>query len=553
MPSRPPGVPEAFAAFESADEVWRTLTSFAVYRLVIVIVLATAFWGFTRFPIIGAASPFIATLTLATYLIAAVGLIIATQLRVPSPTIQLTAQTLIDIIMLVLLMHASGGARSGIGMLLLVSLAAGALVAHGRMALFHAAVAALAVLFEQVWQLLYMDGAATDFVPSSMLATGYFVIAGLGYTLAKYARGAEQIAEKRGVDLANLAEINELVIRDMQDGFVVVDENGVIRQHNQQSTMLIDGLTNTTGRQLSAVAPQLAQLLGEWQSDRSRIFSIIRDQRSKREYQVRFVAVGDGAISPTVVFLEDVSRIRSQAQQMKLVALGRLTASIAHEIRNPLSSINHAAELLEEDPNRNSADLRLLTIIHENAHRLDRLVEEVLYLNRRDRAHPEVIDTKIFLEQFVRDFAANEKRPASLFQIQHHATSKAVFDRSHLDQILWNLIRNAARYASGKPGAVSIVTADVGTNIVISVIDDGPGVETNALAHLFEPFFTTDAKGTGLGLYIARELAEVNTATLEYVVDNIANDDGTRVEFTENAIPNPISHFRLIMKGQAHT
>ncbi len=540
------GLPRAITAFESPETAWRTLTSFAVYRLIVVLVLAIIFWGFSRFPIIGAASPFVATLALAAYLVASVALIVSTQLRIPPASIQLTVQVLVDIVMLVFLMHASGGTRSGIGMLLLISLAAGALVAHGRMAFFHAAIAALAVLFEQAWQFLYTDATAAEFVPSGMLATGYFVVAGLGYTLAKYAKGAEQIAERRGVDLANLAQINELVIRDMQDGFVVVDEAGVIRQNNPQSATLVRGLANATGRTLAEVAPPLAILLSEWRADHARIFSIARDPQSQREYQLRFVAIGDAEVSPIVIFLEDASRIRSQAQQMKLVALGRLTASIAHEIRNPLSSINHAAELLQEDVTRTSADNRLLTIIQENAHRLNRLVEEVLDLNRRDRAHPEVIEIETFLQNFLRDFCGNEKRPREMFRVVLSSNIRPVFDRAHLDQILWNLVRNATRFASGGNDSVCIYVTQVGNNnIAIEVADDGEGVAGDALQHLFEPFFTTDAKGTGLGLYIARELAQVNSATLEYVVDNA----GLRNRNALSAGDKPGTCFRLLMKA----
>ncbi len=537
--------PQAFAAFESPESAWRTLTSFAVYRLVVVLLLAIIFWGFGNFPVIGAASPLVAAFALGTYLLASVALIVATQLRIPSASIQLTMQVLVDIGMLVLLMHTSGGTRSGLGMLLLVSLAAGALVSHGRLAFFHAAVAALAVLFEQVWQFLYLDATAAEFVPSGMLAAGYFVIAGLGYTLAKYAKGAEQIAKKRGIDLANLAQINELVIRDMQDGFVVVDEAGVIRQHNPQSATMVGSLTRSTGRTLDDVAPQISNCLADWRSDHERIFPIMRDPQSQREYQLRFIAIGDGEITPTVVFLEDVSRIRSQAQQMKLVALGRLTASIAHEIRNPLSSINHAAELLEEDSNRSDADARLLTIIHENANRLNRLVEEVLDLNRRDRAHPETIEIEAFLHQFLRDFCNNEKHATILFQVQVSTSARPIFDRTHLDQILWNLVRNATRSASGMVGSVSIIVSQIANGVAIGVIDDGPGVDADVMQHLFEPFFTTDAKGTGLGLYIARELAQVNGATLEYVVDNVpANNIPSNPADTRHG-----AHFRLLAKA----
>ncbi len=550
---RPPfglaGVPQAFTAFETSDAAWRTLTWFAVYRVIVVIILAIIFWGFSHFPIIGSASSFIASVALTSYFFASIALIATTQLRLSTPTIQLTAQMFVDIVMLVLLMHASGGARSGLGMLLLVSLAAGALVAHGRMAFFHAAVATLAVLFEQGWQFLYRDATAAEFVPSGMLATGYFVIAGLAYTLAKYAKGAEQIAEKRGIDLANLAQINELVIRDMQDGFVVVDESGMIRQHNPQCGSLIDGLSSAIGQPLIDVAPQLAKLLREWRMDHTLVFPIMRDSKTQREYQGRFVAIGDEEISPIVIFLEDASRVRNQAQQMKLVALGRLTASIAHEIRNPLSSINHAAELLQEDTNLIHANGRLLTIIQDNAHRLNRLVEEVLDLNRRDRAHAEVIDPEAFLRRFLNEFCANEHHSPVLFHLQIVTRSSFLFDRAHLDQILWNLCRNAARFASGADASISIVVARIGNGVAISVADDGEGIATDAMQHLFEPFFTTDAKGTGLGLHIARELAQANAATLDYVVDNTVMNE----HFSSPVAKNRGAHFRLLTKVASET
>ena len=505
----------------SATFQWQSLTSFAVYRLLIAILLAVGYWGFSRLQLVGAASPVLASPVLFAYSVAAIAMFITAKMRVPSPHVHLTTQVLVDVIGLTLLMHASGGARSGIGLLLLVTLAAAGLVSRGRMAFFHAALAALAVLAEQSWQFLELDAQAGDFVPAGLLAGSFFVTGGLGYTLAKYAIGVEKIAEARGVDLANMAEINQLVIRDMQDGFVVVDEDGIIRQHNEQSEEMIGGLTGSTNQPIRQVAPQLAGLLAQWRKNHSRIFPMVRDAATQTDYQVRFVAVGDKDPAPTVIFIEDAGRIRSQAQQMKLVALGRLTASIAHEIRNPLSSINHAAELLQEDDHRLPADARLLTIIQENSRRLDRMVQEVLNLNRRDRAHPEAIDATAYLEEFLADFLATEKITGDVVSLTITTTRRIIFDRSHLDQILWNLTRNAYRHSRKIRGSVTVKLLETNvTNMAkLTVMDDGPGVSTEALTHLFEPFFTTETSGTGLGLYIARELAEVNGARIEYIAE----------------------------------
>ena len=534
----------AFARNPSADTVWHLLTLFSRYRVVIVVILMVMYWGFQRFQLLGPHSPLLAAWTLVLYLVAAAATLAAAHWRVPAAAYHLTGQVILDVLAMTLLMNASGGVKSGIGLLLLVSLAAAGLVARGRLVFFHAAMAALAILLEQSWQFLHAEAPASDFFQSGILAGSYFVIAVLGYTLAKYARGAEQIADERGIDLANLAQINQLVIRDMQDGFVVVDEDGVIRQHNPQSESLVAGLINANERSLAEVAPMLANVLTDWRIDPQRLFSMLRDPGTQRDYQVRFVAVGDGTASPTVIFIEDAGRIRAQAQQMKLVALGRLTASIAHEIRNPLSSINHAAELLHEESGHRPEDQRLLTIIQENAHRLDRMVQEVLYLNRRDRAQPESIDARPYLEQFVRDFCANEKVAAHIFALEITSTRRPLFDRSHLDQILWNLVRNARRHGRGQSRSIIILlrNAPDADNLILEISDDGPGVPTEALAHLFEPFFTTDASGTGLGLYIARELAEVNGARLEYV--------GVPVRGRAEAAPLSGASFRLIVKGE---
>ena len=245
-------------------------------------------------------------------------------------------------------------------------------------------------------------------------------------------------------------------------------------------------------------------------------------QPPARRHGVQLAALAGGLLgdpAPTVVFVQDVGRMRQQAQQMKLVALGRLTASIAHEIRNPLSSIGHAAELLDEDPAMGEGEKRLISIIHGNVGRLDRIVQEILYLNRRDRAHPEAIDATTYLGNFAQEFCSVDKVPADCLDIQARTTLRMWFDRQHLYQVLWNLVRNAWRHSQKRPGSVRVLLgpSPAPGHLVLDVHDDGPGVPPGAQAHLFEPFFTTEAQGTGLGLYIARELCEGNGARLEYV------------------------------------
>jgi two-component system sensor histidine kinase PilS (NtrC family) len=384
---------------------------------------------------------------------------------------------------------------------------------------FHAAVAALAILLEQTFQVFRYDAPPADFVQAGLTSMALFATAGLGWTLARYARTSETLAEQRTIDLANLSQINELVIRDMQDGMLVVDPEGTIRQHNPRLVQLLGPIPSGARPLLADYSPDIARLLEQWRRGPETTYLQFHAPRSNEELAVHFIAIGTGDPPPTVVFVEDVGRMREQARQMKLVALGRLTASIAHEIRNPLSSINHAAELLEESAVAEPGDRRLTRIIRDNVHRLDRIVEEVLYLGRRDRAAAEPIEPRAWLAQFAESWRVAEKVPAGIVVAEVRTVQHLLFDRQHLDQVLWNLVRNAWRHGRKQPGSIAITVtpgAVLGT-LAIEVADDGPGVALEDRPHLFEPFFTTEAQGTGLGLYIARELAEGNGARLEYL------------------------------------
>ena len=525
--ARPPRIP--FAVPED-EATWRTLTVFCTYRVVLALFIATAFFFLNSFFNLGVQSPKLVTPALVAYIVAAVALVLPARVREPSVVVQVTVGVFVDIACVVVLMYASGGVRSGLGVILLMSLAAAGLITRGRLAYFHAATAALAVLAEQSLQHLFHEPAPQDFVQAGLTSGAFFATAGLASALARYARTSEQIAEERKIDLANMSQINELVIRDMQDGILVVDGQGRIRQNNPRATQLLGPLPQGRWPLVSDYAPGIAQLLDKWRKGSETTYMQLRTPRAAGELQVHFVPIGTGDPAPTVVFVGDVGRMRAQAQQMKLVALGRLTASIAHEIRNPLSSIGHAAELLDEDEKLSDADRRLLEIIRSNVFRLDRIVQEVLYLNRRDRAQPEAIDPAPYLRKFAQEFAISERVPEDAIDVQVRTTLRLLFDRQHLDQVLWNIVRNAWRHCRKLPGSIRIVVwpAPAPGMLLVDVHDDGPGVPRETQAHLFEPFFTTHTQGTGLGLYIARELCEGNGARLEYV----ENPDGGQFRIT---------------------
>lgn len=432
--------------------------------------------------------------------------------------LQLTTQVVGDIAAISLLVYGSGGISSGLGLLLLTTLAAAGLVARGRLTLFYAALASIGILLEHTFEVLRFDAPVAQYAQAGLLAAAYFAIAGLAHTLAKYAVASEELAAQREIDLENMAQVNEHVIQDMQDGVLVVDGQGVIRQFNTRVEGILGKLGGRRDVPLGEYAPALARRFEAWRADEHGRASL--DNRMLNgTVGARFVPVGGRRSVGAVVFIEDLSRIQAEARQMKLAAIGRLTANIAHEIRNPLSAISHAAELLQEEPAISDTVRRLTTIIQDNGQRLEKMVHDVLRLRRGDSVHHERFKVVDYLESFVEQFCQIEKISPDVFEIVLNADRHVLFDRSHLNQVMWNLSRNAARHCRRQRGSIRVTVEanDVDATVRLDVVDDGPGVPPPLRSQLFEPFFTTAAGGTGLGLYIAREICDANGGRLDYV------------------------------------
>ncbi|MDD5296890.1 MAG: ATP-binding protein [Rhodocyclaceae bacterium] len=503
-PAFDPGVPD------KADFRWRSLRYFNAYRLTLASFFLVATFLYRGSYALGTQDfPFFIWTCVAYWLAAILFLVLQEKFRLEIPLF-LTITVLVDILALTLLAYASGGHRSGLAFMMLVSLAGAALVGEGRMVLFYAAVASIALLLEQTWRVLNLSGEAAEFSQIGFTSTGFFAIALLMRFLAQRVMENERLARQRGIALARQVRINELVIRDMQDGVLVVMATGRVRQRNPQAEKLL-GVAPEAGADLSQYSSDLAQRFaagGQALAGSSHAF-----HGNGRTILARFVSAGEG--DDFIIYLEDQDRIQRLAEQVKLAALGRLTAGIAHEIRNPLSAIGHAAELLREGA-ETGTEARLTRIIGDNVRRMDTMVREVLEMGRRDRMHPEAIPLASFLRGFAEEFCAREGISPSVMQISVRGDATLEFDRAHLNQVLWNLLRNALRYCRGKTGSLSLSSPSDGSgSCELHLRDDGPGIAPELRAQVFEPFFTTDSKGTGLGLYIARELCEANGASLD--------------------------------------
>lgn len=429
--------------------------------------------------------------------------------------LQLTLQVALDLVAIVLLMNASGGMRSGIGVMLFVALTAAALVAPWRLTILYAALGSIALLIEQAYWVLVFDAPTAAFLQPGLMSIGLFATAGATGLLAQRVAANEALARRRGHELANQMRVNQLVIDDMHDGIVVLDAAGRVVQQNP-SALALTGRQSLLGLELADLFPQSGERLRAWAAQGAQAREPIAElSLNGRELRLRMV---DASVDEdlAVVFVEDLTRLREQAQQLKLAALGRLTANIAHEIRNPLAAISHATELLAEESGEDGRE-RLYRIVKDNARRLDRLVADVLQLNRRDRMSVDRILVIPWLTGFVEEFCASESVPPERFALDLAAGAAVLFDRDHLRRVMWNLLRNAVRHCSGSPRSVRVRVALRAREVEWSVVDDGPGVPRENQGQLFEPFFTTDSTGTGLGLYLARELCSANGALLEYV------------------------------------
>ena len=503
---------------------WKTLRYFSIYRLCIAALLTlSSFYQAPALSVIGQERIPYQTAIVGFYFVANAASLAVLHFYRQHFNRQLSIQVMLDVLVLTGLTHAGDGLRGSLGIMLLVTLAGAGLVGQGRLVLFYAAMATLAVLAEESLRVVRNSGESVDFFQAGLFCAGFFAVAISARLLANRVITNEELARKRGEALRNQTIISQHIIEEMQDGVLVLDREGLIKQHNPRIEQLL-GLGNPEERKLSTYSTELALSFRNWCARGGDEPVLIRAPASGIHLRARFIAT-ESSEGDVLILLEDLGRLQEQARQLKLAALGRLTANIAHEIRNPLSAIKHAGELMREESAGPTSD-RLLRIVLDNARRVERIVSDVLELGRRDRAHRELIDLRQTLPLFVEEFAVKEGVPAGVVQVEIADRAAIVFDRSHLHQVLWNLVGNAWRHSRRGIGSIRLCVqdGDRGHRIDLHVIDDGDGVDEAHREQIFEPFFTTHSRGTGLGLYIARELCEANGARLELLSSQAGAD-----------------------------
>ena len=503
---------------------WGPLNFLNLYRIVISGLFVTFYFTGNPFPQLAAHNTYLFYGASGSYLISALIFGLMIRLRIPEFNIQIHTQIFSDIIFTVLLMHASGGIQSGLGTLIIISIAGGSIVIRGQHSLLFASVASLAVLYEEYYNTLegiYHEG---NSLQAGILGVTFFTTAIITHFVAKNIRESEALALKRGVDLANMSQLTEHIIQRMQTGIMVVDQFNRLRLINESAWHMLGMPTVVNNPYLSALNESLNNNYTNWQNDRETNNSPLQLSPEHPSVLPRFAELSQEENPATLIFLEDASAVSREAQQLQLAALGRLTASIAHEIRNPLGAISHAGQLLAESPNIDDADIRLTQIISDHSKRVNTIIENIMQLGRGNKSYPQLVNLEYYLETFINDFiTGNKVKTDNFIRKQEKDNIEIRFDSSHLQQILTNLCENALRHTSEDEKIKIEFHSGISENNnhpFLDIIDHGSGIDDETAAHIFEPFYTTADTGTGLGLYISRELAECNQAHLTLIQQN---------------------------------
>ena len=522
----PPPAPAAPApASPGSDLAWRVVGLANLYRLLLPPVLFALQMLTHPTPTVGASDPELFIIVCIVYWILGALVAFGGRGRWPSRRTLVFVHTFLDTSAICSLLYCSGGVSSGLGILLVIPVGAMSLLAEGRASLGVAALAALGLLTQQILAVIAGNAQTYDYSLAGMLGAVVFLVALMAWPVSNRLRESEALVRRQELDLANLAQLSQYIVQRLRESILVVDPSDRIRLINESAAGMLGDNLAVPGALLGEVAPRLLYLLSTWRQDETVIMRggsgtfVAAD--GARVIRPHFAPLGSSEPSPIIVFLEDTGDLAAKVQQTKLAALGRLSASIAHEIRNPVGAMSHAAQLLAESPALSAADRRLTEIMQDNSTRVSGIIDNILQLSRREAPRPEKLMLEAWTRRFRDEFCDTLQLQWQRLIIDPASEDVEVrIDGSQLHQIFWNLCQNSVAHALPHAGAAPIELrygrlAGVGRPY-LQVADRGPGIALADAERIFEPFFTRAAHGTGLGLFLARELGQANGATLLY-------------------------------------
>ena len=497
---------------------------YVAYRSLVSIVLLIMLVNPSTRALVGSLSPGLYTTAALVYLATSIPLVGSLSTRLNESQTLMLLVFLVDIVAITLLADSSGGMTSGLPALLVITVAASAvLISNRKLAMLVAAISVLAILLDTAWLILRDVLDIGSLFPAGLLGLLVFGVALMVQTIAHRLGRAEELARNRSSDLYNLQRLNEQIVQHMQTGILLVNNEGIVRVMNKSAMRLLTPerqITEQQGGQLEDYCVQLADQFKQWEHSgwhRATPFTVAE---GGNPLIANFQELQPRVNHESLVFVEDYTPVTQHAQSLKLNSLGRLTASIAHEIRNPLGAISHAAQLLQESPDLGPSDSRMADIIQHHSERVNQIVESVMQISRREPPKPEQLLLESWLSAFVREYLNALNRPAEVTIDCDYKELLIEFDPENLQRIFSNLLDNALRHSKQETGKETArIHIDVDSTLhqyQINMIDNGSGVAFADRAKLFEPFFTTMSEGSGMGLYLCKELCQINNADLDY-------------------------------------
>ena len=498
-------------------EDWRAITSLNIYRSLVA-------FGLVALLLLGAAEqlfrleqPDLFRVACLLYLAQCAASLFMSMSHTPALRVQVLLACSVDVALCTTLTYASTGVSSGLGMLLITPVAAAGMLLPARLATLLAACAAIGIIGQEGWRAIQFAEVNAEFVQAGILGTIFFITSSVAHWLARRARVSEALAAERATEARDLATLNRHIIQQMEIGAVVVDGAHRVQLINDAAIRMleVDPVEAQDDAPLAHLSPALERALVHWRERNPASSEIIR--AGSHSLLPVFSTLGPEPHASVLIFLEDAMRQSEQAQQLKLVSIGRLSASIAHEIRNPLGAISHAGQLLAESQALGPDDRRMLDIIHRHSRRIDNIINSVLGLSRRSQLSRRTLALSGWLLDAIDDYLGTNEEAPDFDLDEFDPQLQIEFDPDHLRQVLFNLWDNAQRYARKQDIELTIRLSghrNRHDRFCLDVIDNGPGIDPAILDQIMEPFFTTTREGTGLGLHIAGELCEANGAQL---------------------------------------
>ena len=426
---------------------------------------------------------------------------------------------LIDVLATTLIAHPNAVLGSGFSALYLVTVAAASMLLRDRqLATLVAALATLSILVDTLFHLAAETGDQGGLLAAGLRGILIFMVSWIGQIITANMTVAEQRAQEAASEAERLQELNDEIVEHIQTGILAVSRHNQIRAVNDAARDLLN-LGHRGAQAVESIDPNLALALEEWRAGGGQRPKPFQPKGVTRTVLPRFTSIDETRAGEVLLFIDDYTPMTQFAQSLKLNSLGRLTGSIAHEIRNPLAAVSNAVQLLAENPNMNESDRALTSIMLNNTQRINDTVNHVLELSRRVPPDFKVLNLDTWVPDYLEEFKEGRADQPTIY-LQQETPVSITADEKQLKRVLDNLLDNALRHSELKTGKLEAhlaVSASPSSNLChLDIIDFGDGVPESSQSRLFEPFFTTTANGTGLGLYLCKELCESNGADLRY-------------------------------------